>query len=126
MPTNERLCEAMRADGTPCRARALPDSARCFAHEPKMLERTATGRRTGGLHKANNVRAEKTLPRDLRPLLGLLVTGIVAVRDGDLEPNRLSAMAAAVGACVKLYGVVDADEVAARVAALEQGVAHVN
>jgi len=79
-----------------------------------------TARRAGGLNKANVVRAEKVLPRDLRPLLGLLVKGMTAVRDGELEPGRLSAMAAAAGALVRLYSVVDADEIAARVAALEQ------
>jgi len=42
------------------------------------------------------------------------------VRDGDMEPNKLTAMAAAAGAVVRLYSVVDADEIAARVAALEQ------
>ncbi len=79
-----------------------------------------TARRAGGLNKANNVRAEKVLPRDLRPLLGLLVKGMTDVRDGDMEPNKLTAMAAAAGAVVRLYSVVDADEIAARVAALEQ------
>jgi len=115
----DELCQATRADGSACRARALPDSTWCFAHEPSLQGTRATGRRAGGVNKANNVRAEKVLPRDLRPLLGLLVTGMTECRNGTLEPARLSAIAAAAGACVRLYSVVDADEIAARVAALE-------
>jgi len=118
--TDERLCQATRADGSACRARALPDSRWCFAHEPSLQGKATTARRAGGLNKANAVRAEKVLPRDLRPLLPLLVKGMMDVRDGNLEPARLSAMAAAAGAAVRLYSVVDADEIAARVAALEQ------
>jgi len=116
----DEICQATRADGSPCRARALPARTRCFAHEPSLQGKATTARRAGGLNKANAVRAEKVLPRDLRPLLPLLVKGMMDVRDGHLEPARLSAMAAAAGAAVRLYSVVDADEIAARVAALEQ------
>lgn len=121
---DERICVATRADGSPCRARALPNGTRCFAHEPTLQGKATLARRTGGFNKSNAARAEKALPRDLRPLLGLLIQGATDVRDGALEPNRLSAMAAAVGAAVRLYSVVDADEIAARVAALENRAVH--
>lgn len=122
----DRACQATRADGSPCRARALPDGAWCFAHEPALQERAMRARSTGGTNKANAVRIEKILPRDLRPILGLLLRGMTDVRDGKLEPNRLSAMASAASSVVRLYSVVDADEIAARVAALEERQTHAN
>jgi len=115
----DEICQATRVDGSPCRARALRASTRCFCHEPRLQGKATTARRAGGFNKANAVRAEKVLPRDLRPLLGLLTRGMMDVRDGKMEPAQLSSIAAAAGAVVRLYSVVDADEIAARVAALE-------
>ncbi len=113
------LCTATRADGSACRARRLPDSPCCWAHAPHLRSKAQAARTMGGAHRANTSRAEKVLPRDLRPLLGLLITGMTAVRDKKMEPAQLSSMAAAAGAVVRLYSVVDADELSARVEALE-------
>ncbi len=113
------VCAAIRADGSACRARRLPNSLYCWAHAPHTQAKAQAARSVGGTNRANAARTEKSLPRDLRPLLPLLVKAILDVRDGALEPSRLSSMAVGVGAIVRLFSAVDSDELRARVDALE-------
>jgi len=71
----------------------------------------------GGHGRAKTVRLQKLLPASLRPVLDDLIAALGAVRDGELDPGRGSAMAALANAIVRVYGAGQLEE---RLAALEQ------
>ncbi len=112
----EQLCRGLRKDGTPCRARALPGKTHCFAHDDDLRDKRQEAYLKGGRNKATAVRVERMVPRDLKPILTLLIDGMRDVRDGILEPQRYTAMASGAGAISRLYGVVELEQT---VAALE-------
>ncbi len=99
-------CKATRADGQPCTVQALADGY-CFAHSPDTEQKRRAAQAEGGRNRSNAARAQRLLPRDLRPVLALLVKAMKQVHEGQLEPQRLSAMSAAAGAISRLYGVVE-------------------
>ncbi len=107
-------CTATRRDGTPCRATPTA-SGKCFAHDEKLRQKTADGRRRGGHNKATAARATK-LPADLRDLASQLMAAITECYNGELEPRRLSAMGTAAGVVVRVH---EATEVTQRLDALE-------
>ncbi len=98
-------CTATRADGTPCKGRALPDRVFCWAHDPNQQAKADDARRRGGEARSNAARAAKNLPRELRGLAAKLIDAIDEVHEGKLDHKRLTAMAAGASAVVKLYEV---------------------
>ena len=47
-----RRCEATKADGSPCRAAALPGRPHCLFHDPGSREARAAGRTAGGKNRS--------------------------------------------------------------------------
>jgi hypothetical protein len=92
-------CSANRADGTPCKARALPGRDVCFAHDDSLKGVRAIGRKRGGLNRRSVVRLDRLTPASLRPVLGRLYGALDALEDGTLDPRRAAAMAA-VATCI--------------------------
>jgi hypothetical protein len=45
-------CEATKADGSPCRAAALPGRPHCLFHDPDSREARAAGRTAGGKNRS--------------------------------------------------------------------------
>ena len=114
-------CQATRADGRPCSARALPGEQYCWAHSPSLAAKRQQARTAGGYAKNRAARAQRLVPSQLRPVLGLLIRGLDEVHQGTLEPARYSAMAAGAGAITKLFATVDIEE---RLSALERKAPH--
>lgn len=116
---NQGKCSATRADGSPCSARALPNSDRCWAHDPGLASKRREAHRAGGHAKASASRAQKLMPGMLRPILSLLVGGMQQVYRGELEASRYTAMATGASAIVRLFQMAEVEE---RLQALEQQV----
>jgi hypothetical protein len=57
----DRMCNQLKADGTPCRAKALPNRDKCFFHAEETASVRDEGRRLGGLTRS---RPAATLPPD--------------------------------------------------------------
>lgn len=112
-----KLCSATRRDGSPCRGPVLGDASECWAHDPKQAERRTEARKRGGQNRATASRAQRLLPRDMRPALALLFQALEEVHRGELDPRQAGAMAAVAGAIVKIYQIA---EIEPRLAALEQ------
>ena len=113
------ICRARRADGTPCQARPLPGKRECWAHSAELAAQREQAKSTGGSNSARAARAQKLLPSQLKPVMAMLIEGMRETHEGALEPARLSAMAAAAGAVVRMFSLV---ELEARVQALEHDV----
>ncbi len=96
-------CQSTRRDGSPCRATPTA-SGRCFAHDEKLRQKTADGRRRGGHNKATAARAAR-LPADMKALASQLMEAISECYSGELDPKRLSAMASGAGAVVRVHEV---------------------
>jgi hypothetical protein len=112
-------CRAVRADGTPCQARALPGKSECWAHSAELAAQRERAKSVGGCNSARAARAQKLLPSQLKPVMALLIQGMRETHEGTLEPAKLSAMAAAAGAVTRMFSLV---ELEARVEALERDV----
>jgi hypothetical protein len=113
---SEPTCTAVRADGTPCTARARP-SGFCWAHDPHLHEKRRIACRTGGQNKARGRRAQRLLPSQMRPVLALLIDGMDEVHRGTLKPARYFAMASGANAVCKLFELAELEE---RLLALEE------
>jgi hypothetical protein len=96
-------CTAMRRDGSPCHATALPGRPHCWAHDPENRDRARAAREAGGRGRSRVARAQKHVPTDLRRLVGKLTTAIEEVHAGRLEPRRAQAMASLAGALIRVY-----------------------
>jgi hypothetical protein len=115
---NRPVCQSRRNDGQPCRAPALPESERCWAHDPDQAE-VARAARAKGAAKGNRTRALRAgQPRmdDVHGLVkftGLVITGVLSQK-----------IPVDVGRCV-LYGIgiqkslIEVGDLETRLAALE-------
>ena len=113
----ERKCTATRRDGSACQARALPNSERCWAHDPSLTAKRRAAHSAGGQGKGRGQRAQRLLPTQLRSPLDLLIQGMDEVYRGVLEPTRYSAMASGAGAIARLFQLAEMEE---RLVALER------
>lgn len=114
-------CHSLRADGTPCKGKALPGSAFCFAHDPAYEERRQEGQRRGGKNKSNAARVAKqwaAVGREIDPddLPAILRAMIVQVRMGSIEPAYANAIAALAKTSVAITVDIDLER---RIEALE-------
>ena len=103
VPTS--TCTAVKADGTPCRAVALPGRLMCWAHDPALKEKAAEARRQGGHNRSRIARARKAVPDAIGSVQGRLLKALEEVHAGTLEPRVAQAMASLAGAVVRLYEV---------------------
>ncbi len=100
-----RQCATTRADGSPCRAQALPDRTLCWAHSPEHQAKAAAARQRGGTNRSNLNRASARMPRNLKSLGERILVAFDRVENGDLDPQRAHAMARLVAAFVQLHQV---------------------
>jgi hypothetical protein len=105
MQGDARKCTAVRRDGAPCSAPALPSSAFCFAHDPTQQAALRESRAAGGRAKRRTERAAKLVPASLRPTLEAILAAVEECREGTISPQQASGMAALAGAACKLYDV---------------------
>jgi len=110
-------CSATRANGEPCKARALPDRPMCWAHSPDHQAMANEARRKGGTNRSNLNRASARMPRDMKALGERILQAFDRVETGDEDPSRAHAMARLVAAFVQLHQV---GELEGRLAELEQ------
>lgn len=106
----ERLCQGMRADGSPCRARALPGRSYCWAHDPALREKRRAANSQGGRNKRTTARITKLMPESLKPTLGALFAALDEVHAGTLDAKQATAMASLAGAIGRLYEVAILEE----------------
>lgn len=96
-------CSATRKDGQPCSLNALPGRTACFAHAPE----NDADRAKGGRNKATTVRANKALlarlPDGLGDIHALVLKAIADAESGVLPPARAQAIAALVGALMRVH-----------------------
>ena len=117
MQGDTRICSALRRDGSPCRAPALPGRSACFAHDETRQAALRESRRKGGREKARSRRLNRLVPASLRPTLDLLLDAIHEVHDGKLTAAQGTAMAALASAAVRVYTGATLEE---RVQAIEE------
>ena len=96
-------CAAITQKGSRCPNPAVRDSDKCFAHEPRLREVTAQGRRTGGKERSNIRRARRAIPEDLQDVANVLLEAIYAVRAGTLESSAASALSSLARSYVAVY-----------------------
>jgi hypothetical protein len=80
-----RTCSALRCDGQPCSAPALPSGPLCFAHEPSMTERRREARSKGAQvsNQKRALEAKQPGTGDLDALAnfnGLVLRGVLSGR----------------------------------------------
>lgn len=107
-----QCCQAIRKDGTPCRAPAAGGTPYCIGHRPE----SQADRAKGGAATSNAARAMKLLPARLQPVVAILEAALVQTFQGRMEPRRAVALAAVAGALVRC---VQAGELEERLRAVE-------
>ncbi len=101
-----RACEGTRKDGRPCGNPATADGY-CFAHSPAYRDKTAAARAEGGRNSSRTVRAKKRMKTDLQTISSLIDATLAGVYKGSLRPAQGQAIAALVGAKLKVYEVAE-------------------
>jgi hypothetical protein len=112
-------CEGIRADGQPCKAKALPGKRFCWAHDETLAEKRDKARRQGGKNRANAARLRSLVPPRLVGVYDTLETAMAEVHDGRLVPGQATAMAALARAMV---AVLQAGELEERLRSIENRV----
>lgn len=115
------MCEHIKSDGTPCRARPLPGGRFCFSHDPAIAGRRREGQRRGGRERS---RRAATLPPDtpdlplatVQDVRAALAEVFNAVRVGRIDPKVGNCLALVAGQLVR---AIEGGELEKRVAALE-------
>ncbi len=120
----ETRCKATNASGQPCAAHVRDGDDYCRWHDPTRADDRREWRRKGGKGKSNLARLKKTWEADSEQLsasalCGLLSAAMLKVYAGELEPRVLSALS---GGAKALLAVQQADQLEARLAALEAAV----
>jgi hypothetical protein len=96
--TSFQQCKAIKKNGEPCTARAVVDGF-CVGHSPNAIE----ARRKGGRNRSNVARLNKMIPTRLKPTLDLIEKAIKEVHEGELQPQKGTAMASLAGAMIKVF-----------------------
>ncbi len=113
---SKRTCSGVRPDGSPCSATPTA-SGLCFAHDPKLRQKTAEGRRAGGHNRSNASRARKAMGREVRDIVQIVEAAMGGVLQSRITPPQAQAVASLAGAWVKLH---EHGELEARLQALEE------
>jgi hypothetical protein len=95
MKTIKTSCKAMKPDGKPCQAAALPGSGFCFFHDPAKAKERRAARSFGGSQNrmktlANNEPDVKI--EDCRGVVSLISETINQVRRGQIDPRIANAI----------------------------------
>ncbi len=106
----ETACVEVRRDGTPCRARPLPDGDHCWAHAPEMAEKRDAARQAGGINSSGPARLRRMMPNRLNPVARSLEKALVEVHDGKLDPRKGLAMAGIARALVSVLASGELEE----------------
>ena len=93
-----RYCQAIKKDGTPCKAVASKTTGLCPAHSPNAREIQVLG----GKGRSRQAQLEKRLSKRLRPVLDQLAKAITETHDGTLAPARAQGMASLASALIKI------------------------
>ncbi len=96
-------CTATRADGTPCKGRALPGRSLCWAHSPDHQAKAVEARRKGGSNRSNASRAKKHMSREVRDIVQIVEAAMGGVLQSKITPPQAQAVASLAGAWVKLH-----------------------
>jgi hypothetical protein len=108
-----RTCAGIKRDGTRCTLPVAGGGPFCFAHSPGRAE----SRRRGGRGRSAVARLLKHASPELRELVSFVHEALVAVRAGELEARRGTAIAALARVLIELH---EQHELRARLEALEQ------
>ncbi len=98
-----RQCATTRADGSPCRAQALPDRTLCWAHSPEHQAKAAEARRRGGANRSNVKRVQKRMPREVRDIVEIVEAAMGAVLKSTVTPSQGHALASLASVWVRLH-----------------------
>jgi hypothetical protein len=113
-------CSGTTKAGEPCKAKALPGSAYCLAHDPNRVVEMAAYRRQGGKAKSNAARAKKALPAEPLTTAEAHAYLSVAFRQAlarRLDAPMLNALSNAAKALADLNRTVEQDAVIAELEA---------
>ena len=81
-------CQAVKPDGTRCKAAALPGSDYCFFHDPSLAaERRAAQSAGGSRIKTLAADAPEVQVADTRDVVSLISETINQVRRGQVDPR---------------------------------------
>jgi hypothetical protein len=122
MDTRPR-CQALRKDGTPCRAAALPGETLCWVHSPTTAEARREACQAGGrtrLHRRATLTGEAPAVQlhKLADVLGLVSETVSEARRGNLDCKVANVC---LYRCSIAHRVI-ADDVERRVEQLEEAV----
>jgi hypothetical protein len=114
-------CTEIKADGSPCRATALPGKEFCTFHDPDTKARRDAGRRAGGRARAQRAAVlpadtpDATLANmgDVAAFLGVTIN---QVRRGELDPKVGNCLGVL---CGHLAKAIEGSDHERRLAALE-------
>jgi hypothetical protein len=117
-----RRCEATKADGSPCRAAALPGRPHCLFHDPGSRETREAGRTAGGKSRSRlaAVRPADTpdfplsTPGEVRAALAACIN---LTLKGKLDPKVSNATCYL---AATLLRSIEGDELERRIKALEE------
>jgi len=74
------ICQAIKPDGTPCKARSLKDGLYCFRHDPESQEKGLVASIKGGenrrLQGVFGEPQQLTTPHDIKDFLGLVINKV--------------------------------------------------
>jgi hypothetical protein len=107
-------CQSLTRTGARCSAVPV-DGRRCAWHseDPVWVAKRREWSKAGGAASSHAARAKKKLAGDLRDVAGvkaLLLESMEATKNGEMEPNVLTALATAARAVVVVAGVADFEE----------------
>jgi Family of unknown function (DUF5763) len=112
-------CRAQKADGSRCKAAALPDTGFCFFHDPSRAEERRAAQSFGGSqNRMKTLAASEADIRvaDCRDVVTLLSLTINQVRRGELDPRVANAVGYLANVLIK---AVEQGEMESRLAELE-------
>ena len=110
-------CAATTKQGKPCKGQALPGDSCCFIHSPAMADARKAACKKGGINSAKRQRLANLIPPRLMSVYDVLEEALTQVHEGELAPQRASAMSSVATAMVR---VLTSGELEERVRKLEE------
>jgi hypothetical protein len=120
MRSSKKHCEALKLDGSQCQAQALPQSSKCFFHDPsKAAERREAQASGGRTNRKKTIDAETPDAKiqDCRDALALISDTINQVRTGQIDPRVANSIGYLANIAIKVFQQSDFET---RIEKLEQ------